>query len=127
MRWNVGALLVLGAVGVALGIKSPIPVSVTPQDLQKQVQTIQNATPHLDHEVALEHAVEILRGEQTRRVRSLFAAYVVLWTALGIYMITLSRRQTRLLKELERLRSQMKAENTPPLTEKEKKITIPFV
>lgn len=114
MRWKVAALLGFGVLGMGLGLTATIPVGVTLQDLQKQVQTIQNANATLDRDAALERAVETLRGEQTRRVRYMFAAYVVLWAALGIYMVTLSRRQTRLLKELERLRAQRNGEKRSP-------------
>jgi CcmD family protein len=107
MRWNVAVLVFMALLGIGFGLTATVPVGVSAQDIEQQVQTIQGASPDVEQQAALDLAVKTLRAEQTRRVRYMFAAYVVLWAVLGVYMATLSRRQTRLLNELERLRGQV--------------------
>jgi len=107
MRWHLALLALFAVLGIAFGLMGTIPVGVTAQEVEKQVQTIQSGNPDMSHQAALELAVQTLRAEQTRRVRYMFAAYVVLWAVLGVYMATLSHRQKRLRNELERLRAQI--------------------
>lgn len=107
MRLSLAALVAMAIVGIAFGLSATIPVGVSEQDVEKKAQTIADGSSTADRQASLDLAVATLRAEQTRRVRFMFAAYVALWAALGGYMLALSRRQTRLLSELERLRSQI--------------------
>ena len=53
---------------------------------------------------AVEQAVAYLTHEQSRRVRFLFMAYIVIWAALGAYIMSIARRQTRIEAEIARLK-----------------------
>jgi CcmD family protein len=104
MRASVAVLAVVAFACGAYGLMSAIPVGVSAQETRDEIETVLAGTPDASLDAAVAQAVTYLEGEQSRRVRFLFAGYVVIWAALGIFIVTVARRQGRIEAEIERLK-----------------------
>ncbi len=104
MRASVAVLAIVAFVCGAYGLMSVIPVGVSAQETRDEIETVIAGTPDASLDAAVAEAVAYLEGEQSRRVRFLFTGYVVIWAALGIYIVTVARRQGRIEAEIARLK-----------------------
>ncbi|MBM3214814.1 CcmD family protein [Candidatus Poribacteria bacterium] len=107
MRWQWAVIAAMALFFGGIGMMATIPVGVSAADVEDQAQKIQNAAPDKPGADAVREATQYLEGRQRSRLTYMFVAYIVIWAALGGYMVSLARRQTRLLDELNRLQGQM--------------------
>lgn len=104
MRKTTIVLAVVAFACGAYGLFSVIPVGVSAQEVRDEIETIRAGSPEASLDAAVEQAVSYLTTEQSRRVRFLFMGYVVIWAALGGYVVSVSRRQARIEAEITRLK-----------------------
>ncbi|MEO2003984.1 MAG: CcmD family protein [Candidatus Poribacteria bacterium] len=88
----------------AYGLFSVIPVGVNAEEVRDEIETIRAGSPDATLDEAVAQAVAYLTAEQSRRVRFLFMGYLVIWAALGAYVVSVARRQGRIEAEIARLK-----------------------
>jgi CcmD family protein len=104
MRAPVAILAIVAFACGAYGLMSAIPVGVSAQETRDEIESVLAGTPDAALDAAVEQAVAYLEHEQSRRVRFLFMGYVVIWAALGVYIVSVARRQGRIEAEIARLK-----------------------
>ena len=104
MRATVAVLAVVAFACGVYGLMSVVPVGVNAQEVRDEIETVRAGSPDASLDEAVDQAVAYLTHEQSRRVRFLFMAYIVIWAALGAYVVSIARRQTRIEAEIARLK-----------------------
>ena len=121
-------IIIITFIGIfGLFLIAQIPVTLTSNEVDAAVSDaiaqVENAAeeageakPQIDEDEvtkAVELAVERLESKQKRRLKFLFAAYLVIWLAIMLYVLRLGRQQSKLEQRLSQL------EQTEPISQEE--------
>ncbi|MYF97717.1 CcmD family protein [Candidatus Poribacteria bacterium] len=121
-------IIIITFIGIlGLFLIAQIPVTLTSNEVDAAVSDaiaqVENAAedageakPQIDEDEvtkAVELAVEQLESKQKRRLKFLFAAYLVIWLAIMLYVLRLGRQQSKLEQRLSQL------EQTQPISQEE--------
>ena len=121
-------LIIITFIGIfGLFLIAQIPVTLTSNEVDAAVSDaiaqVENAAeeaseakPQIDEDEVtktVELAVEQLESKQKRRLKFLFAAYLVIWLAIMLYVLRLGRQQSKLEQRLSQL------EQTEPISQEE--------
>ena len=121
-------IIIIIFIGIfGLFLIAQIPVTLTSNEVDAAVSDaiaqVENAAedageakPQIDEDEvtkAVELAVERLESKQKRRLKFLFAAYLVIWLAIMLYVLRLGRQQSKLEQRLSQL------EQTEPISQEE--------
>ena len=115
----------IGIFGLFLVVQIPVVITSNEVDtavsdaiaqIENAAEEVGEAKPQIDEDEvtkAVELAVERLESKQKRRLKFLFAAYLVIWLAIMLYMLRLGRQQSKLEQRLSQL------EQTEPISQEE--------
>lgn len=121
-------IIIITFIGIfGLFLIAQIPVTLTSNEVDAAVSDaiaqVENAAedageakPQIDEDEVtktVELAVEQLESKQKRRLKFLFAAYLVIWLAIMLYVLRLGRQQSKLEQRLSQL------EQTEPISQEE--------
>lgn len=121
-------IIIITFIGIfGLFLIAQIPVTLTSNEVDAAVSDaiaqVENAAedagkakPQIDEDEVtktVELAVEQLESKQKRRLKFLFAAYLVIWLAIMLYVLRLGRQQSKLEQRLSQL------EQTKPISQEE--------
>ncbi len=121
-------IIIIIFIGIfGLFLIAQIPVTLTSNEVDAAVSDaiaqVENAAedageakPQIDEDEVtktVELAVEQLESKQKRRLKFLFAAYLVIWLAIMLYVLRLGRQQSKLEQRLSQL------EQTEPISQEE--------
>ncbi len=121
-------IIIIIFIGIfGLFLIAQIPVTLTSNEVDAAVSDaiaqVENAAeeageakPQIDEDEvtkSVELVVEQLESKQKRRLKFLFAAYLVIWLAIMLYVLRLGRQQSKLEQRLSQL------EQTEPTSQEE--------
>lgn len=119
-------IIIVTFIGIfGLFLIAKIPVAITSNEVDAAVtdaiaqvvnaaEDAGEAKPQIDEDEAtkaVQLAIEQLESKQKRRLKFLFAAYLVIWLAIMLYVLRLGRQQSKLEQRLSQL------EQTKPISQ----------